>query len=202
MANSELDEIILSETGPEKKLLRMSLSEFEGTRLLNVRYYYKDTKTGEIKPTRKGIALGRNRYVDIFELFEKHHSEILDYFDNQSTGFKGLNGWKSRVEKVARTQKSNAMVITSIEPLGGRDLYDIVFSGAEISVKLNNKNKFVSTLSEQSNPNDLLGRVAAAFELACQLVADEQSNAVVDALDHLKYEFSRQLSSIAKGNEG
>ncbi|MEC7168686.1 MAG: hypothetical protein VXW14_06835 [Candidatus Thermoplasmatota archaeon] len=44
------DERILGEEGPEGNRTRFILNLFKGNRLLDIRKYYRDKKTGEFKP--------------------------------------------------------------------------------------------------------------------------------------------------------
>ena len=47
----------LLEDGPAHKRLTLTLTEFGDARLLDIRYWYFDKKSGEYKSTRKGISL-------------------------------------------------------------------------------------------------------------------------------------------------
>ncbi len=45
-----------------QETIRVSLTEFKGYELIDVRAYYRDNQTGELKPTRKGITLSVDLY--------------------------------------------------------------------------------------------------------------------------------------------
>jgi hypothetical protein len=44
--------------------LRITLQEYRGAPLLDVRYYYLDSGTGEYRPTKQGIALASQGMID------------------------------------------------------------------------------------------------------------------------------------------
>lgn len=53
-----------------QETIRVSITEFKGYELIDVRAYYRDNETGELKPTRKGITLS-------VELYDKLKEAIL-----------------------------------------------------------------------------------------------------------------------------
>ena len=86
------EQIILAEGGSPKKRLRIALQRFEAQPLLNIRYYYED-KQGEMQPTKKGVSISRNRYLDLVDAIEKHHDSISDYLDTGAVS-SDLQGWE------------------------------------------------------------------------------------------------------------
>jgi hypothetical protein len=54
-----------------QETIRVSITEFKGYELIDVRAYYRDNETGELKPTRKGITLS-------IELYDKLKDAILE----------------------------------------------------------------------------------------------------------------------------
>jgi len=68
--------------GTERQPFIVSFSEYEGSRLLDVRKYYKDKQSGELKPTRKGVALTRVQYEVLHNVFSKEEDEIEAWFSS------------------------------------------------------------------------------------------------------------------------
>ena len=50
----------------QEKLI-VSLSEYEGYKYVDIRVYYEDKKTGEYKPTKKGVALPPRVIKEVME---------------------------------------------------------------------------------------------------------------------------------------
>ncbi len=45
--------------------VRVSLTEFKGRELIDCRVHYRDDKTGELRPTKKGITISVDLYDDL-----------------------------------------------------------------------------------------------------------------------------------------
>ena len=59
-----------------QETIRVSITEFKGYELIDVRAYYRDNETGELKPTRKGITLSVDLYDKLKEAILKLESAI------------------------------------------------------------------------------------------------------------------------------
>lgn len=53
----------------------ITVSEFRGTKYLNIRKYFDDN--GKWKPTKKGITLKKDQYVELLEILNSRNGEIL-----------------------------------------------------------------------------------------------------------------------------
>ena len=62
--------------GDEKNPLNISLSKFKGARFIDLRRYYLDKKTGEVKPTTKGIALKEEEFEKVMEVLSENESSL------------------------------------------------------------------------------------------------------------------------------
>jgi len=65
--------------GNDSACLVGNLSEYEGTRCLDIRNWYRDKKTGELRPTTKGVALGRAKFKAVSEALRTHELEITKW---------------------------------------------------------------------------------------------------------------------------
>ncbi|KAL7044801.1 hypothetical protein ACKWTF_002060 [Chironomus riparius] len=52
---------------------RISLSSFKGKRYINIREYYKDKKSGEMKPGKKGITLNALEWKNLLAVADQLH---------------------------------------------------------------------------------------------------------------------------------
>lgn len=57
--------------------IRVSVIEFSGKRYLDVRKYFADD-AGEMKPTKKGIALNRAQFEEVLSMLAEKKGEILE----------------------------------------------------------------------------------------------------------------------------
>jgi hypothetical protein len=52
---------------------RISSSSFKGKRYINIREYYEDKKTGEMKPGKKGITLNPIEWKNLLAVADQFH---------------------------------------------------------------------------------------------------------------------------------
>ena len=188
----EEDAIILSEGGADKKRLRFSLKEYKGVPLLDIRYFYRD-REGGFSPTRKGVSISRNRYLDFKTVIEEHHETINAYLAKENVAVDG--GLRSK-EHAARKATSVGEVIATIENLQGGSFYEAEHHGSTIKIKLNARHPCASGASPTSARGRNLAKFAAAFDVAASLASDSESIEVLDAIERLKSELARQLSNM------
>ena len=188
------EEIILVEGGSPKKRLRISLQQFEKQPLLNIRYYYEDPQ-GEMKPTRKGVSITRNRYIDLADAIEKHNEAILAYLESSIVG-QDFSSWDYIAAQAHLKSSPISTINISTSSFRGRDISQVTYEGGKVSVLLNITDPFVKKY--EGNVERLAGfaRVLVAFDLAARLTCDSESLEVQHAIERLRLELSRQLRNL------
>ena len=189
-----VDQLILVEAGPLTHRLRVSLSIFKGRPLLNIRYYFENKK-GEMQATTKGVAINRNNYLLINDIFKNRHDEMLDFLEGQTKHFEIISFFEKKniaLQSVGAVEK----IIPTVKKVPGQELSEIEYLGSHAEVSLNSKNRYVKKNEDDAKKVKVLGDVAVAFDLAQNLIREDESNEVLHALDRLCTEFSRQLQNI------
>jgi hypothetical protein len=72
-----MDEVIAQFEKNATEVIRVSLSEYRGHKLFDVRVYYSDDE-GQYKPTRKGVSLSVNLYTDFKRAMVALEKMLLD----------------------------------------------------------------------------------------------------------------------------
>ncbi len=72
-----MDELIAQFEKNATEVVRVSLREFRGRKLVDVRVYYTDDE-GEYRPTRKGISLAVDGYLDFRNAVARLDKVLLD----------------------------------------------------------------------------------------------------------------------------
>jgi hypothetical protein len=72
-----MDEVIAQFEKNATEVVRVSLSEYRGHKLFDVRVYYSDDE-GQYKPTRKGVSLSVNLYTDFKRAIVALEKILLD----------------------------------------------------------------------------------------------------------------------------
>lgn len=188
------EQIVLAEGGTPKKRLRIALQHFEDQPLLNIRYYYED-KQGEMQPTKKGVSISRNRYLDLVETIEKHHDSIADYLDNGVIN-DDLSSWAHRTKHALANVGAVETIDFEVGPIPGRDVGEVNYQGGRAKIVLNSKHDYVNSLQEATNANLVVAKMLVALDLSSRLIADSESAEVQHAIERLRHEFSRQLRNL------
>jgi hypothetical protein len=190
-------EIFLKETGNPKNKLRISLSTYNDQKLFNARFYYED-KEGELKPTRKGISVKRNHYLDIIETISKHNDAISDFLETGALNDE-LKDISAQKNIAFDTNKSVNTIETTIAPSPDKAFSEVNYEGSLAKLSLNSRNKYVNHYKDNDQNIKLLEELAVALDISLSLIKDDESNQVQHALDRLFNEFNRQLNKLVTG---
>ena len=72
---------IIATSGNQRNLLVFTLSKYEGMPTFDVRKHYTDQKTGEIKPTRKGITLTHKTFEVLRNVLDDEGDNISSWLE-------------------------------------------------------------------------------------------------------------------------
>jgi len=80
------DDSSLLITGSKNQPFVVSLSEFKGKRLLDIRKYFRSN--GELVPTKKGVSINRIQFDTLSSLFLNEHDRINSWFSDEVNNYK------------------------------------------------------------------------------------------------------------------
>ena len=80
MAEDSKKQVVI---GNKKYPIVISLSEYKGSPLIDIRKYYFDRKSEEIKPSKKGIALQKNNFNLLAQTLIDSSPEIKKWFEDK-----------------------------------------------------------------------------------------------------------------------
>jgi predicted phosphoadenosine phosphosulfate sulfurtransferase len=72
-----MDEVIAQFEKNATEVIRMSLTEYRGHKLVDIRVYYSDDE-GQYRPTKKGVSLGVGLYTDFKRALVALEKALLD----------------------------------------------------------------------------------------------------------------------------
>jgi len=196
------NEKVLVEDGSPSKKLRIQLKEYEGHRLLDLRYWYTDKKDKILKPTQKGINLTRSNYLTFKSVITNNHEEVMDWL---GVGYVPANvdEYTKKQYQCANEQKySVGNYDVSLCDFGSSFImYEIIHLAGRISIKLNTDHKFIKNISKQfSGNNDVIHLVCnmiMAFDNAKHGLSGSHSVNADALIEQLEYDWSYTLNSIA-----
>ncbi len=191
----EEPEIILAESGSPRKRLRISLKQYKGQPLFNIRYFYEDKKTGEMRATTKGIAVTHNNFLVIANTLSKDGEAISDFMETGVIGDK-VTTWEQKKYQALERIGAVDEIETAIKPIPGRDFMEVDYEGSKAKVALNSNHKKVARHMDSNDCIKIFESIAVAFDLSQKLIAEDESNEVQHALERFRTEFSRQLKNL------
>ena len=165
------DERILGEEGPERSRTRFKLNSFKGNRLLDIRKYYRDKNSGEFNPTKQGINLNRDTFMELKRVLDRDEETILEWLRIGHVPEEVLRYQQAQEE----AKKKNFRLVgdVDIEEINNfRDtrMFDVRHEGGKDIVELNIAHPFAQSISEEElakmTPEEIRGlfaRLLASF---------------------------------------
>ncbi|MEC4117131.1 transcriptional coactivator p15/PC4 family protein [Myroides phaeus] len=86
-----MGKVIFEHHFSDQNLLYVSQSDFEGGKYIDIRKFYIDRKSEEVKPTKKGITLNLGQFYILFEGLCNEMKNINEYFSFKSEEFDEYN---------------------------------------------------------------------------------------------------------------
>ena len=198
--------VVLLEDGPTKKRLKVTLQAYMGNPLLHLRYWYEDKKSGEMLPTRQGIALTRNNYLALRSGIVDQHDDIMEY----------LNVGAKEVIKTDEGQLLNSYIAGRQSPIANikvefeairpaSDLYKVDYYGSLATVRLNTNHSFVSQnpIFEkiENVPEDFIksiGKLLVSLDLSMMAAKDTELTSPTVVTEQLKFDFFKNVQTISR----
>ena len=191
---SDTEHVIL-DSGSKKNCMRISLSEFNGTPILNIRNYFE--KDGEMRPTKKGISISRNKFLDLAKVFNEHQEHIESFLENTNNlkRFEEIFVTKSlELEQLKTVETANL----NICPTPGRNISEIKYHGSTAEINLDTNHKFIDKFSGSEVADEVLKKLFLALDISIRLVTEDESNEVKQSFERLEYELARQLRNLTE----
>jgi hypothetical protein len=194
---------VLIEDGPDSRRLRIALREFKGTPLLDVRYWYVEKKSRELRPTSKGISLTKANYLGLRSVAVDHHDLVMEYLDVGSIAVSHGGDSSLIAKQIAQDQQSVRSMnieIAALKP--SNKLYEVEYKGALATITLNKSHQFVRTLSdvddERSVQLEAIGRLIVSIDFSLMNVRGEGVISPSIVADQFQYDFSKYAERLSR----
>lgn len=187
----------LAEDGTEKKKLIIRLTEYEGNRLLDLRFWYFNKQELEWHRTKKGIMLNRENFKCAKKAFETNDEEILDWL--------GIGYVPEHVEKYANEQEEavekssyapDKVTTSTVQQPRNPAFFEVVHRGGKTEVEYNESHPlYVKLKSKGENAADsrLLALLLASYHRAKERLGDSPATDASILFDQLEHDWSNFL---------
>lgn len=196
---------VLIEDGPDHKRLRITLKEFKGTPLLDVRYWYVDKKTKDLKPTAKGVSLTKANYLGLRSVAVDHHDSVMEYLDVGSVAVSHGGDSSLIAKQVAQKQqsvKSISIEFAILKP--SYRLYDVEYKGGLAIITLNKSHLFVRTLSNRDDERnaqlEAIGKLLVSIDLSLMNMHVEGEISPSIVAGQFEYDLTKYANQVSREN--
>lgn len=183
---------ILAQIGAEDSPLLIKLDEYKGRRLVDIRRYYKDKKTKDLLPTRKGLSLTIGTFSSLEEIAFKFGRDIKDWLSSANSNALDMVCRSEAVEKNSEFAQDFEIKFDSWR---GHNFFSIKSEGSKNVITFNDFNAFVEGTKKKKNHEEIFHSIAAVivtFKRAAYRFDDDDFN--YDSLfNSLEYEWGNLL---------
>lgn len=173
-----VEPVIVGQFGGAKSPIRVTLAEHEGVRILDIRRFYKDRASLELKPTPKGITLAGENFHELMACLAEGFTKITAWLSGGAVSDQARR-------RGAHTQATMSLSRPKVSYVGwrGADFFDVENIGAVTEVKLNTQHLLAQELlkvGSAAEAGQLLAEVLAAFRAAAHAAAVDGEGRMVD----------------------
>jgi len=187
---------VIAEDGPERKRLQIRLTEYEGNRLLDLRFWYFSRADSEWRRTKKGIMLNRENFRCTREALNRHEHEILDWL--------GIGFVPEHVDEYNRRQENAAEATQVVGEVGHSTnpndrsgmIFEAKHEGHRCEIVYNGSHPFAEQLEScrtGAEAQELLDELLAAYSLAKEELGDSPASNASILFDQLEHNWSQKL---------
>ena len=177
MTNNIKDEPIF--TGSQSYPTVYQLNTYKGRRSLDIRKYFRDKSSGELKPTRKGISLNKLAFEALTMIIGDSKKDIITWLEgNSEKENQLLNNLKKQSEFVNKELLKASEFTSDNENRGVSDLYRIEDYGNKKKILLNENHEFMKIFNKlEDEAKDAIKVLLISFDHAMSLFdKDEDVN--------------------------
>lgn len=189
---------VIGSIGSPRNPILISIGEIEGGRVVDIRRYYRDKVTQELRPTQKGISLQAANFAEIFACLSDAYGPIAEWLEGG-----GVTDQVKRQTAAVKAATSGSKPRLKTEPWRGASFFKVKTQGSEIEVALKADHQVAECIQEVKSSAaaaQLLADLLTAFELAAaSATVDEDAKTV--ALPQLETAWSNQLGSMLKNRK-
>jgi len=192
------DSQVIASLGGAKNPILVTLSEIEGARVVDIRRYFVDKATGELRPTQKGISVQAANFAELFACLSDAHGHITSWLDG--------NGASDRVRRSGAAIKAAAKggrPTLKMEAWRGASFFMVDSLGAQVDVALKEDHPFSAALRSVSTSDaagQLVADLLATYQTAITSASVDEEAQIV-ALPQLEAAWGNQLSTMLKNRK-
>ena len=135
--------------GSEEYPLKVSFTEFKGKKYLDIRKWYLDKKSDEIKPTKKGISLSHVQFQNIIELLFDEKKSIVDWLSKPTSNEEFFNNLEKKSQLIRKQSEEAKKFKTKNESWKDSSFFKIEYKDNEKYLVFNNNHELLKALEKE-----------------------------------------------------
>lgn len=188
---------VLAKIGPESSPLVITLDEFKGRRIVDVRRYFTDKETKELVPTKKGLSLTTGTFNSLEEFAYQFGKDVKAWLGGAANS--NAQNLINRSNAVDNNSANYQDFEIKFDAWRGHNFFSIASEGNKNIVTFNTLHPFIERLQNKKDTEEALRCIASVivtFKRACYRFDDIDSN--YDILFHsLENEWGNLLRNYA-----
>jgi hypothetical protein len=199
MENYSPNQIVL---GNEKYPIVISLTEYKGSPLIDIRKYYFDKKKNEIKPSKKGIALQKNNFNLLVDSLINSSPEIKKWFEEKSeySAQHATKMLQDRAGAFEDNRRKAQKFETDEEGWQAPNFFDVETLGGSDRIIYNTRHglfKILEKLSKHENQItiNLINSILMSYKKAKDILDDGEEYSADELFKYLEFEWGIILSN-------
>ena len=191
--------------GNKKYPIVISLSEYKGSPLVDIRKYYFDKKSEEIKPSKKGIALQKNSFNLLAQTLIDSSPEIKKWFEekNEYSAKKATQTLQVRADAVEENRRQAQNFETDKEGWQAPNFFDVESLGGSDKIVYNTKHSMYELLNQLSqgddkSASDLINVILMSYKKVKDILDDGEEYSADELFKYLEFEWGLILSNYIK----
>ena len=135
--------------GSEEYPLKVSFTEFKGKKYLDIRKWYLDKKSDEIKPTKKGISLSHVQFQNIIELLFDEKKSIVDWLSKPTSNEEFFNNLEKKSQLIRKQSEEAKKFKTKNESWKDSSFFKIEYKDNEKYLVFNKNHELLKALEKE-----------------------------------------------------
>lgn len=181
-------------------ITKLSFSVFKGRKLIDIRKWFQSKDTGDLEPSKKGISLNKDTFVNLYKLLEDKDKSIINWFETSDyqPEKKMMEELIKKSEKIRQEQLKKKEFTIKSGKLNDRSFFKIEANGDKREVFLNENHPFIKENIKNKEVISIISTLALTFQLTLDNYDSSEKISIPDLNDYILEEWGLVLKQYNK----
>lgn len=181
-------------------ITKLSFSVFKGRKLLDIRKWFQSKDTGDLEPSKKGISLNKDTFINLYKLLEDKDKSIINWFETSDyqPEKKMMEELIKKSEKIRQEQLKKKEFTIKSGKINDRSFFKIEANGDKREVFLNENHPFIKENIKNKEIISIISTLALTFQLTLDNYDSSEKISIPDLNDYILEEWGLVLKQYNK----